>query len=434
MASVSGQSDQHAPRPAVGQLLGPRAVKFVATAPQWPPIPSFNQGQTPTLLEAREAQKVGAFIANWLFYTSGQLVTGSPDRNRFELTQTPRGNDLQLWIQTDLIFDNSPQLGGGLHVNGHPIFEHGRDIVIHPHGRNALKVQGGEGWPGTLRLGGPPSSRKWIAIQCPSSPDNTVYVWPAADGTSGQVLTTDGSGALSWGAGGGGGGYSYWKATADVESAEVDGEDELIFESSDGALAISLSSAGPVHTLDFTHTIFPIEQINVDGTTGNFTLDTDNYDVEFLSSDGSVTIDCSNQGQIDIEANKSAIVPGPGRDQYVGLQCVETPDVRFEDVVEIETDGREFIEHELDPTFVHVCEPGSIKCVGHSCSDPAIVGVRVEGASLLVKFSPLTPPPETIVLKVSGVRAGRSGQRFPEYTEDEALANNAFWQSWRPAE
>ena len=112
MADVPGQSDKNAPRPGVGQLLGPKAVKFVSTAPQWPPIPAFDKGQTPTLLESAEAQKVAAFIANSLFHSSGRLLTGSPHRNRFELTQTPRGNDFQLWVQTDLIFDLAPHLGG----------------------------------------------------------------------------------------------------------------------------------------------------------------------------------------------------------------------------------------------------------------------------------------------------------------------------------
>jgi hypothetical protein len=41
-----------------------------------------------------------------------------------------------------------------------------------------------------------------------------TYVWPAADGASGQTLTTDGAGALSWvtPAGGGGGGSVDWTA------------------------------------------------------------------------------------------------------------------------------------------------------------------------------------------------------------------------------
>jgi hypothetical protein len=74
---------------------------------------------------------------------------------------------------------------------------------------------------GTVRLmtvGGTVTVRADGALELSSArtlrAGSRTYVWPSADGTSGQVLTTDGSGALSWvtPSGGGGGGSVDWTA------------------------------------------------------------------------------------------------------------------------------------------------------------------------------------------------------------------------------
>lgn len=49
-------------------------------------------------------------------------------------------------------------------------------------------------------------SSNWVAFQAPATVSaNVTWTLPAADGTSGQVLSTDGAGVLSWATGGGGG-------------------------------------------------------------------------------------------------------------------------------------------------------------------------------------------------------------------------------------
>jgi hypothetical protein len=49
-------------------------------------------------------------------------------------------------------------------------------------------------------------SSNWVAFQAPATiSSNVTWTLPAADGTSGQVLSTDGAGTLSWATGGGGG-------------------------------------------------------------------------------------------------------------------------------------------------------------------------------------------------------------------------------------
>jgi hypothetical protein len=49
-------------------------------------------------------------------------------------------------------------------------------------------------------------SSNWVAFQAPATiASDVTWTLPSADGTSGQVLSTDGSGTLSWASGGGGG-------------------------------------------------------------------------------------------------------------------------------------------------------------------------------------------------------------------------------------
>ena len=39
--------------------------------------------------------------------------------------------------------------------------------------------------------------------------------------------------------------------------------------------------------------------------------------------------------------------------------------------------------------------------------------------------------PEEIVVKLSGIRKGRLGRRFDQYSKEEAYRNTAFWDSWK---
>jgi len=69
------------------------------------------------------------------------------------------------------------------------------------------------------------------------------YTLPTADGTAGQVLTTDGAGAVSWGAGGGGGGgvsWTYERKSADFTA--VAGYHYSI-DTTGGAVAVTLPAS-----------------------------------------------------------------------------------------------------------------------------------------------------------------------------------------------
>ena len=149
-----------------------------------------------------------------------------------------------------------------------------------------------------------------------------------------------------------------------------------------------------------------------------------------INAGDNVTI-TGGTSSITIDADKYAIVASKTPGDYVSLACVEAPDVRFEDVIKIAVDERGSFEHELDPEFVHVCEADSIEAISYVCTEPACAGIKVDGGKLIVTFSYVTPLPEFITVKVSGIRAGRAGKRFVRFTEEEARNNAAFWNGWK---
>jgi len=132
--------------------------------------------------------------------------------------------------------DSSPMLGGNLNVNGNQIVSASNgNIVLAPNGTGRVSLDG--------------------------------VLWPAADGTNGQVLTTNGSGSASWAtAGGGGNSYAIlehnshnlvvnitgtsilsavWTEASDINGiVSVNPDDRKQFSLNAGTYLITLSSAG----------------------------------------------------------------------------------------------------------------------------------------------------------------------------------------------
>jgi hypothetical protein len=65
---------------------------------------------------------------------------------------------------------------------------------------NTLEIDGTATTAGVLRLGEATNNgTNYVGIQAPATlAANTTYTLPSADGTSGQLLSTNGSGTLSW--------------------------------------------------------------------------------------------------------------------------------------------------------------------------------------------------------------------------------------------
>ena len=662
MAGVnsSGTSiNKNAPSPQTGTALAEGDTKLVIQASSWPTLPPFRKGEAPTLLDAAEALKVKMFIENFLLNFTGVMRTGSPERNKFEWVFNPWGNNLDLWIQTDLIHDLTPQLGGDLDVNRHDIFSRGAPLYLDARNAEPVFIVGSTGSHGELRFGG--SNRNdYVGFKAGTAPTKIVWELPNADGSSGQVLSTDGSKVLSWvtNGGGGGGGMTSWDIEADSggsrtitngDKVTVEGlsnvtatmfglstlrldvpalgaADELMKHASSGngdfgsagvystaAGLLSLGSTsgtealnlntgdsiiafgtypstdfsqgiqfyygyricesyglvggankglsfvndasgsdrlimdvfsgvpfvtGDVRSVSFghaTHTlggnmgggavdVWPTimlrgddpavndsswVQIKAQSGTANYTLGLpdnglgglgyrenmgmviDNHSLSTQSTSWKSCLIADNNGQavmgtasgsglflmgttnlgvdetraicngdkISFQGNvtyqwnglgggasghhqfnfptpKSAIVKSaaPDPDAFVAVYCTESPEVRFEDVITIDVDGRRDFETDICGEFVFTCEPDSIQAIGHTTSEPAFVGLKVMGGKLAVTFSELTDPPAQLVVHLSGIRSGAVGIRHGKKTRDQANWNNSFWQiaSHRP--
>ena len=70
------------------------------------------------------------------------------------------------------------------------------------------------------------------------------YTLPTADGTAGQVLTTDGAGAVSWGAGGGGGGGVSWTYERKSASFTAVAGYHYSVDTTAGAVTVTLPASG----------------------------------------------------------------------------------------------------------------------------------------------------------------------------------------------
>lgn len=112
-----------------------------------------------------------------------------------------------------IVDDDSPQLGEDLDVNGYAITSVSNgDVELDPNGSgNVIFVGNATRGAGQFKLNCENNSHA-ITIEGPphSAAANYTLTLPDDDGTNGQVLSTDGSGRLSWvdnsGGGGGGGG------------------------------------------------------------------------------------------------------------------------------------------------------------------------------------------------------------------------------------
>ena len=148
-----------------------------------------------------------------------------------------------------------------------------------------------------------------------------------------------------------------------------------------------------------------------------------------ISAGDNITISTDTSG-ITIEADKYAIVESPKPDTYVSLACTEMPETRFDDIVKLDVVEQSF-SYDLDETYVFVCEEDSIEPISYVCDLPAIAGLKVQSGTLFVNFSELTELPNSITIKLSGIRKGRADKRFVEWTREQAMENAHFWNGWK---
>jgi hypothetical protein len=142
----------------------------------------------------------------------------------------------------------------------------------------------------------------------------------------------------------------------------------------------------------------------------------------FVSSDSVFSSDDSQGSSKD-----TAIVPASwAYTGYTALFAMESPDVRFEDVfADIAIEGCE-TRRTIDPRFLEVIEPGTLRVVGLAADLPYPVGAVIEGGELVLRaLTDKRRRPTTVNVKFSALRKGFRTMRFPLRTAEQFAANEA---------
>lgn len=112
----------------------------------------------------------------------------------------------------------------------------------------------------------------------------------------------------------------------------------------------------------------------------------------------------------------SAIVPASWSETgFTALFVVEAPDVRFEDTfTDLRIRGRES-RYAIDPKFLEVTAPGSLRVIGLVGDRPYPVGARIEGGELvLVAAADMRRRPTVANVRITALRKGHEATRFPD--------------------
>ena len=132
----------------------------------------------------------------------------------------------------------------------------------------------------------PASGTNYTALKSPAMAGNVTYTFPAADGSSGQALTTNGSGTLSWAAAGAtpyalAGGRLTLTSGTPVTTSDVTGAGTLYYTPyTSGQIALYSGSAWVVYT-------FTERSLSLTLTSGK------NYDVFLYDNSGTLTLELS---------------------------------------------------------------------------------------------------------------------------------------------
>lgn len=131
----------------------------------------------------------------------------------------------------------------------------------------------------------------------------------------------------------------------------------------------------------------------------------------------------------------TAIVPATfSPTGYAALFIHETPEVRFDDVMTIHVPQADH-EVAIDPHFVEVCEKGTIEVCGIAADKPISVGARAVGDKIRLRFAEQDAAHAVrLVIRLTGIRRGFAGKRFPRRTHEQFLANEAFINSAYPSD
>ena len=121
----------------------------------------------------------------------------------------------------------------------------------------------------------------------------------------------------------------------------------------------------------------------------------------------------------------TAIVPaGFARSGFTALAAMESPDVRFEDVLADLKIRGERTRYRIDPRFMEVIEPGTLRVVGWSSDSVHGLGFHVAGDTMTITAArDKRRRPKLAQVKVSAIRKGFLTWKFPDKTLAQFEAN-----------
>ena len=285
---------------------------------------SYEKGTTPTLLESEEAKKVKSFIEGLLYKCQYTIQTGA--RGPLSYGQAPSdpyikfnftdidAPILEMYIPTSLFHDHTPVLGGSLETNGNLIYlndptffitDSDYGFRIHPNNpysdtddnfRAQLMLATWEGDTQYL-VGFKTPTRTNISGSSSLDADNKlVWTLPHEDGTSGQVLQTDGSRVLSFVDGGSGQNFGIISVAGQSDVEADQSKDTLTLIAGTG---ISLTTDAAADSVTITNTDYGGGSLTVkeqDGTPSVSNVTTIKFDNGTVTDDGSGVVSVTNSG------------------------------------------------------------------------------------------------------------------------------------------
>lgn len=87
----------------------------------------------------------------------------------------------------------------------------------------------------------------------------------------------------------------------------------------------------------------------------------------------------------------------------------------------------------IDSRYFEVCEEDSVRPVGGVGSSLCMIGAYIRDGRIHVEAAALPgqPQPESVTIRLSGIRRGRDGQRFVEHSREDMEHNQQFWDRWK---
>jgi len=140
----------------------------------------------------------------------------------------------------------------------------------------------------------------------------------------------------------------------------------------------------------------------------------------------------SDSGESGSEKSTAVVRASWSPTGFTALFVEESPELRFNEWMTVHTTQSDML-FLLDPKYLEVCESGSLKVIAGS-DEPVMLGAKVVGNEVRVKVRGKESPDQEleVTMYLTGIRKGFKGVRFPDQTEADFRANNAFYRQARP--